>query len=238
MKVDVFILAAGLGTRLRPLTDTVPKPLIEVNGKPLIAYHLERLSREGFHRVRINLHYLPEKIREYVGSGSKWGLDVSFSFEPVLLDTGGGVKNVESWLKSDNLLIINSDSVFDESLSLKAFVSKHLASSSSMTLLVGPSDQHFTPLYTDQNTDLVGFGKDFSSTSSTVPVSYLGVMAINRKLMALMPPVGVPFSLTTGIIPGLLSTGEKIRTVAFDKFWSDVGTPERLEQASKYFEKT
>ena len=237
MTTDVFILAAGLGTRLRPLTETVPKPLIEVNGKPLIAYHLERLQKEGFKRVMINLHYLPDKIRQYVGNGDKWGLEVSYSFEPTLLDTGGGVKNIEAWIRGENLLIVNSDSLFEDSLSLKTLLSKHLAAAPAMTLLVGPGSPSFTPLYVDEETNLVGFGRDFLPGSKYQQVSYLGVMVLSCKLLSTMPSIGVPFSLTSGIIPGLLSTSGKIRTVRFEKFWSDVGTPERLEEASNFFQK-
>ena len=238
MKPDVFILAAGLGTRLRPLTDTLPKPLVQVNGKPLIAYHLELLAKEGFSRVMINLHYLPDKIRDFVGSGSQWGLEVSYSYEPSLLDTGGGVKNIESWIKTPSLLIINSDSLFDKTLSLSTLVSNHLTANSELTLLVGPGSSGYTPLYIDSKQELVGFGKDYRPTPDSLAVSYLGVMVLNTSLLKSMPPVGVPFSLTSGIIPGLLSKSEKINTFSFKNFWSDVGTPKRLEEASKYFEKS
>lgn len=236
MKPDAFILAAGLGTRLRPLTDNIPKPMIEVNGKPLIAYHLERLAKEGFARVMINTHYLPDKIKDFVGTGSKWGLEVSYSYEPVLLDTGGGVKNIEGWIKSENLLIINSDSCFDQSFSFESLVSAHMAELPEMTLLVGPGSKTYTPLYIDSSQNLIGFGKDFLPTAETTCVTYLGVLVLSTELLLTMPPVGVPFSLISGIAPGLLSTGQKIRTVTFNNFWSDVGTPERLEEASKYFE--
>lgn len=235
MKPDVFILAAGLGTRLRPLTDTVPKPLIEVNSKPLIAYHLERLAKEGFSRVMINIHYLPDKIRDFVGSGSQWGLDISYSYEPVLLDTGGGVKNIQDWIRSDDLLIINSDSLFDQSLRFQTLVDLHLGDASVMTLLVGPGSNLYTPIYIDREQNLIGLGRDIIAPPESVVVTYLGVLMLSTKLLATMPPVGVPFSLISGIAPGVLSTGQKIRTVTFSNFWSDVGTPERLNEASKFF---
>jgi len=239
MKGDVFLLAAGLGTRLRPLTDSTPKPLIEVNGKPLIVYHLERIKRDGFSRVMINLHYLPEKIRDFIGDGSEWDLSISYSFEPVLLDTGGGVKNIEPWLESENLLILNSDSLFDESFSISELLSSHLnkngANERQMTLLVGPPSQEFTSLWRNDENKLVGFSGTVSPHEGATPVSYLGAMVLSRSLLASMPERGVPFSLTSGVIPQLLARGEEVGVVNFNGYWSDIGTPERLISASKYF---
>jgi MurNAc alpha-1-phosphate uridylyltransferase len=236
MNLQAFILAAGLGTRLRPLTDTIPKPMVALAGKPLLVRHLDRLSSEGFEEVMINLHYLPDKIKEFVGDGKDWNLSVSYSFEPTLLDTGGGVKNIEEWIKGDSLLIINSDSVFDDSFSFKSVLREHHSlPDTKLTLLVGPSDEQYTPLFIDGGQNLVGFGRSYVPKDGETTVAYLGVMVISSSLLKAAPAVGTPFSLTADIIPGLLARKEKIRTVKYDGFWSDVGTPERLESASKYF---
>ncbi len=247
MTVDVFLLAAGLGTRLRPLTETIPKPLVEVCGKPLIVRHLERLSAEGFRRVMINLHYLPDQIRSYVGDGSRWGLEVEYSFEPVLLDTGGGIKNAELWYQAREILVINSDSLFDSTLSLGKVVEAHRQASATLTLvvspgLVSPGRREFTPLWVNKESDLVGFAKppvvlekQFQEEYSEV--SYLGVMVFSKTLLSLMPERGKPFSLTSGIIPKLLADGQRVHTLPFAGYWNDIGTPERLLAASNFFKK-
>jgi len=237
MSCDVFILAAGLGTRLRPLTLTVPKPLVEVNGKPLIAYHLERLAKEGFTRVMINLHYLPDKIKDFVGDGDKWGIKASFSFEPDLLDTGGGIKNVEKWYHAEQILVLNSDSLFDSSLSLKELLNTHLATKAEMTLLVGEESQAFTPLWVSENSKLVGFIDPPLDPTGAHRVSYLGAMVISRSLLKSMPAKGTPFSITAGVIPKLLAGAKTISTLGYRGYWNDIGTPERLNEASKYFVK-
>lgn len=87
-----MILAAGLGTRLKPYTDSIPKCMVRIAGKPLLEHTLGQLRRFGVRQAVINLCHLPEAIRSYFGDGSDFGLDISYSFEPVLLGTAGGLK--------------------------------------------------------------------------------------------------------------------------------------------------
>ncbi|MDW7655053.1 MAG: sugar phosphate nucleotidyltransferase, partial [Nitrospiraceae bacterium] len=89
--MKAMILAAGLGTRLRPLTDTTPKPLLPVAGTPLIVWNLLLLKRHGFQDVIINLHHLGSMIEQALGDGSRYGLQIVYSYEPVILGTGGGL---------------------------------------------------------------------------------------------------------------------------------------------------
>lgn len=105
-----MILAAGRGERLRPLTDSTPKPLLEVGGKPLIEHHLERLASAGFREVVINLCHLGDKIRETLGDGSNWGLNIYYSPEPAgALGTGGGIQQALPFLGESPFAIINGD---------------------------------------------------------------------------------------------------------------------------------
>jgi NDP-sugar pyrophosphorylase family protein len=118
MITQAFILGAGLGTRLRPLTDAFPKPLVPLFHKPLAGWALEACEAVGCKRFAINTHHLPEK---WEGFGA--GRDVTFFHEPALLETGGGLKNIESWLNDESLLIHNGD-VFS-SMDLKKLVHAH-----------------------------------------------------------------------------------------------------------------
>ena len=105
-----MILAAGRGERLRPLTDTVPKGLVEVRGRSLLARHLDRLRDAGIDDVVINLGWLGEKIVERVGSGSRYGLNIVYSPEgDNVLDTGGGIHNALPMLGGDTFLVVNAD---------------------------------------------------------------------------------------------------------------------------------
>ncbi len=105
-----MILAAGRGERLRPLTDTVPKPLLAVRGKPLIAWHLEALARCGVREVVINLSWLGGQIRAALGDGARWGLSIAYSEEgPVPLETGGGIHHALPLLGTAPFLLVNGD---------------------------------------------------------------------------------------------------------------------------------
>jgi len=105
-----MILAAGRGERLRPLTDTLPKPLFAVNGKPIIEHHLKKLAQAGFREIVINLGHLGDMIRDTLGSGSAWGLNIHYSQEPPgALDTGGGIQRALPQLGDAPFAVINGD---------------------------------------------------------------------------------------------------------------------------------
>lgn len=127
MITQAFILGAGLGTRLRPLTDVFPKPLVPLFHKPLALWALEACEAVGCKRFAINTHHLPDK---WTGFGD--GRDVTFFHEPVLLETGGGLKNIEDWVENGSLLIHNGD-IFS-SMDLKQLVDAHEASGDEVTL--------------------------------------------------------------------------------------------------------
>ncbi|KGP63095.1 mannose-1-phosphate guanylyltransferase [Legionella norrlandica] len=105
-----MILAAGRGERLRPLTDKIPKALCEIKNKPLIEYHVINLAKAGFERLIINHAYLGGKIRQYLGNGKRWGVEILYSPEPPGgLETGGGIVNALPLLGSDPFLTVNAD---------------------------------------------------------------------------------------------------------------------------------
>lgn len=105
-----MILAAGRGERMRPLTDTVPKPLLRAGGHPLIEYHVEALARAGVDRIVINLAWLGVQIREYLGDGSRYGVSITYSEEhPAALETAGGIFRALHWLRPGPFLVVNGD---------------------------------------------------------------------------------------------------------------------------------
>ena len=105
-----MILAAGRGERLRPLTDSIPKPLVEISGKPLIEYHIEALSEAGFREIVINQGHLGDLLRAKIGGGSRWGITIHWSDEqPEALETGGGIHKALPLLGSSPFLVVNGD---------------------------------------------------------------------------------------------------------------------------------
>jgi mannose-1-phosphate guanylyltransferase len=106
--MQAVILAGGLGTRMRPITETIPKPMIAVAGKPFLQHQLELLSEAGIERALLLVAYLGEQIQEYFGDGAKFGCDITYSFEPSPLGTGGALKNAEAQLE-DRFVLVNGD---------------------------------------------------------------------------------------------------------------------------------
>ncbi|WP_163932093.1 N-acetylmuramate alpha-1-phosphate uridylyltransferase MurU [Paraferrimonas sp. SM1919] len=104
-----MILAAGRGQRLRPITDSIPKPLVEVQGQPLIVHHIEKLVKQGITDIVINHAWLGEKIEQVLGDGSQFGATVHYSPESEALETGGGIKNALPLLGDEPFIVVNGD---------------------------------------------------------------------------------------------------------------------------------
>lgn len=115
--MKAMILAAGRGERLRPLTDSLPKPLVAAAGKPLIEYHLEKLAGAGIHEVVINTAWLGEKLVQTLGDGSRFGVAIQYSHEQEALETAGGILQALPLLGDEPFLVINGD-IFIDSLPL------------------------------------------------------------------------------------------------------------------------
>jgi NDP-sugar pyrophosphorylase family protein len=115
--MKAVLLAAGKGTRLRPLTDEMPKVMIPVCGRPVLEYHLEGLARAGVGDVFVNLHHLPDRITSHFGDGGKWGVRIRYSFEPEILGTAGAVKKLEAELRGGPFLVVYGDNYLEMDLS-------------------------------------------------------------------------------------------------------------------------
>ena len=123
--MKAMVLAAGQGTRLHPLTEHTPKALVPVAGRPMIEYSLLLLRRYGIRDIIINLHHLGDQIENYLGDGKQLGLQITYSKEPELLDTGGGLLKAKPFLQDGTFIVINTDVLIDLSLSdLLAFHEK------------------------------------------------------------------------------------------------------------------
>ncbi|MGC9457991.1 MAG: N-acetylmuramate alpha-1-phosphate uridylyltransferase MurU, partial [Halothiobacillaceae bacterium] len=107
--MNAMILAAGRGERMRPLTDHAPKPMLQVLGKPLIAYHVERLAAAGVERIVINLAHLGKQIEEYFGDGDRFGIPIIYSREPKALETAGGIRQALPLLGDNPFIVVNGD---------------------------------------------------------------------------------------------------------------------------------
>jgi NDP-sugar pyrophosphorylase family protein len=132
MIAQAFVLGAGLGKRLRPLTDELPKPLVPIFGKPLISFALDHLIAAGVGSFVVNTHHLPEKFAASLGARNYRGRPLHLVHEPVLLETGGGLKNVERLLTDENFLVYSGDILTD--LPLPPLLEEHFRSGNDVTL--------------------------------------------------------------------------------------------------------
>jgi mannose-1-phosphate guanylyltransferase len=109
--MKAMLLAAGKSTRLRPYTDRLPKPMVEIGGKPLLEHNLDLLRRHGITQAVINLHHMPEALTSYFDDGSRWGMQLHYSYEPELLGTAGAVRKMESFFRDDIFCVIYADNL-------------------------------------------------------------------------------------------------------------------------------
>ena len=230
MDADVLILSAGFGARLRPLTDSLPKPLIEVAGKRLIERNLELIARAGAKEVFINLHYLKEKIRDFVGDGSTWGLHVRFVEEPVILDTGGAIKNIEPWLQHEQLVTINADVIVGPDFNISDVLRRHVQNPEhpliTMVLRSDSKAVEYGELGVDAGGRVVSFsGHTYRPGLWRRGLMFSGIQVISRKVLEHMPPRGEVFSITRKTIRDILENQGIIASYEYLGYWTDVGTP-------------
>lgn len=111
--MKAVILAAGKGTRLKPMTDSLPKVMIPVGCKPVLEYHIENLVHAGITEIFVNLHYLPDVIKKHFGDGSRWGAHIDYSYEPAILGTAGAIRELKQRLSADPFLVVYGDNFLE-----------------------------------------------------------------------------------------------------------------------------
>jgi len=219
--MKAMVLAAGRGERLRPITDTLPKPLVTVAGKPLIVYHLEALARAGVHDVVINLSWLPDKLRAALRDGSDYGVRISYTDEgPVALETGGGIFNALPLLGPGPFLVVNGDTFTDIDFGglLAGAEGDSRAGALARLVLVPNPIQHPRGDF--------GLEGDRVVERETNRFTYSGVGVYRPEFFEGCSPGKFPMlpllkrAIAAGRLAGQLHTGE----------WCDVGTPRRLAE--------
>ncbi len=215
-------MAAGKGTRLRPLTDSVPKPMAPIVNRPALHHILRLLSRHGLREVVINLHHLPDAITSYFGDGSWLGMQITYSREPELLGTSGGVKNNEDFLGGGTFLVMSGDSLTD--IDLSGLIAAHRRNGSIATLAVkevaDPSLYGVVVLNDDQR--VMGFQEKPSLAEARSRLCNCGIYVFEPEVFELIPS-GRFDDFGSRLFPDLLATGTPFYAEPIDDYWSDVG---------------
>src|SRR5947209_5989231 len=240
--MKAMILAAGLGSRLRPLTDSRPKALVEIAGRPLLEITLSRLRTVGVREVIINVHHFADMILEYLQTNDNFGMRIEVSREEVLLDTGGGLKKAAYFFLEDSnrfekpFILHNVDVI--SAIDLRRMVQFHTEHQALATLAVQDRETSRYLLF-DQQFQLCGrrSGRDqktefVRSSQQVQALAFSGIHVISPRLFSIMIEEGV-FSIITSYLR-LAAHGEKILAFRADEYyWRDLGRPDNVMQAAQ-----
>ncbi|HOX43970.1 MAG TPA: NDP-sugar synthase [Myxococcota bacterium] len=230
-----MLLAAGFGTRLRPLTLELPKPLVPVATRPLAEYGLRLLERAGARRVVVNLHHLGEQLPAALGA-RLGGLELVYSPEQELLGTGGGLVRARGELGGGTVLVVNGDVLCAAELGV--LLAAHRARGAAASLLVRPlpAGSGFTPLAVDGAGRLRGLGdwrpgRARAARGATRPMMFCGLYAFEPALFDFLPAAGPACVVEQGFKP-MLEAGLEIAAVEERGPWFDLGTPRAYLEAN------
>ncbi|MBF0425747.1 MAG: nucleotidyltransferase family protein [Magnetococcales bacterium] len=218
--MKAMILAAGRGTRLKLYTDRMPKPLVPVRGRPVIEYTLEQIAALGMHEVVINVWHLAEMLIDHIGDGARWGLNVTWSREETLMETGGGVRFALPLLGDQPVLIINGDILWRLELTplLTSFDPARMDALLALITPPAPGLGDFT---------LGADGRLTRDRGAAAALTYAGIQILQPQVLADYPPE--PFSLNR-LYDASIAAG-RLFGMHLAGAWADIGTPERLAQA-------
>lgn len=229
-----MILAAGEGARLRPLTETVPKPLLPIAGRPILVWNLLLLKRHGITEVIINLHYKGEQIVEALGDGSRYGMRIAYSHEPIMLGTGGGIKQAAPYLKDGPFLVLNGDTLSE--CDLTELLDAHREGEALATLAVREDVDatRWGAVTMDARSRILQIKGEPSisngSQRSQGTFMFAGIHVLETEILDAIPPG--PGSIID-VYVNLIRTGHALRGYRMSGYWSDIGTPARYAQAQR-----
>jgi len=230
--MKAMILAAGLGTRLRPLTNVLPKPLLPIGGTSLILWNLFLLRRHGITEVIINLHYLGHLIEKELGDGSRFGMKLSYSREPVILGTGGGVKQAEPFFNGEPFVVLNGDTLLELDLGTVVRFHEQRKALATMVLREDPDADRWGAVEINPQQCVVRIvGRGLSEGGQTAKRMFAGVHVMHPQLLKDVP-TGQASSIIDAYV-NAIQRGEVIMGYRMDGYWSDVGTPERYAQVQQ-----
>ena len=238
--MKAMILAAGLGTRLRPLTDHRPKALVEVAGRTLLEITLARLRSCGIDEVIINVHHFADLVGEYLAANKNFGMRIEISHEEALLDTGGGLKKAAWFFAADEPFVLHNVDVIS-TIDLHRMTAVHLQSQALATMAVQdrPTSRY---LLFDADLQLCGrrAGREgepelVRPSPQAEGLAFSGIHVISPRLLSSLSEEGA-FSIITSYLR-LAGQGEKILGFRADEyFWRDLGKPENLKKAAEDLE--
>jgi mannose-1-phosphate guanylyltransferase len=222
-----MVLAAGLGTRLRPLTYEITKPMVPVLDRPVMAHILDLLERHGFERVIANLHYFPDSIRAYFGEQGS----LSYRYEPELLGTAGGVRGCAEFFGEEPFLVISGDALTD--IDLTALAARHREAGGIATLAVKqvPDTREYGVVLHDRAGRITGFQEKPEPQEALSDLGNCGIYVFDPAIFDYFPER--PFAdWAQDVFPALLEHDVPFYIHQIDDYWNDVGSLAELRQGT------
>ena len=227
--MKTVIIAGGKGTRLKDIAKDIPKPMVPINGKPILEYQIELAKRYGLKDFIILTGHLGEQIEEYFGNGAKWGVQIAYFREPMPLGTAGCVKEIEAQLK-DDFLVFYGDTIMD--IDLERLITFHKQHQALGSLFLHPNDHPY-------DSDLVEIN-DEKLVTNFLPKAMNGYYRnlVNAALYVLSPKIfkyiekGISADFGKQVFPKALANGEKLYGYVSPEYIKDMGTPDRYDKVA------
>ncbi|MCL6086988.1 MAG: NDP-sugar synthase [Actinobacteria bacterium] len=231
VKNKAMVLAAGLGTRLRPLTDLISKPMTPIVNKPVMEHIIELLIQHGFKKIVCNLHWYPEAIRNFFGDGAKYNIKITYSYEPELLGTAGGVKKVEAFFEGKTFLILSGDALTD--IDLTDLMEFHRKKGGICTLVLTEVDDPslYGVVIADNSSRITGFQEKPLMGEAKSCLANSGIYVFEPEIFKYIP-YGTFYDFGRDLYPKLLEKGIPYYGYKHDRYWNDVGSLEQYQQGN------
>ncbi len=228
--MQAIILVGGQGTRLRPLTETTPKPMLPLVNRPFLEYIFNLLKKHNIEEVILSTGYLPEIFNNYFDNGSKMGLNLIYAFEERPLGTCGAVKNAEKFIKNDTFLVFNGDILTN--LNVTNLLEYHKRKKAMVTLALTAVDDptRYGIVPTDESNSVLDFIEKPNWEQVTTHLINAGTYILNKSTMEEVPE-DTFYSFERELFPHLIESGEPIYGFDSGAYWLDVGTPNSYLQA-------
>jgi mannose-1-phosphate guanylyltransferase len=226
-----MLLAAGLGTRLRPLTYELPKPMVPILGRPVMEHIMRLLARHGFDDVVANLHYFPDLIRDHFGDGSRQGIRLVYSYEPELMGTAGGVRNVRDHFENQTFLIISGDALTD--IDLTALWRRHKEAGGIATLALKPVDDpsQLGVVILNEDGRIQGFQEKPARGEELSNLGNCGIYVFEPEIFDHFPEKEF-VDWAQDVFPALLERDVSFYGHEIAEYWNDVGSFEEYRQGN------
>lgn len=231
--MKAMVLAAGLGTRLKPVTFGMPKPMVPVIDRPCMAHLLALLAKHDLTDAVANLHYFPDTIRDHFGDGSAYGVDLTYNYEPELLGTAGGVRAVADYLTEggEPFLIISGDALTD--IDLTSLIARHKSSGGIATLTVKrvPDTREYGVVLHDAAGRITGFQEKPEPEDALSDLGNCGIYVFSPEIFDHFPERGF-VDWAQDVFPALLEEDIPFHIHEIDDYWNDVGSLGELREGT------